>query len=97
MIAIFLCLAACGILAWLRDSRLAQQAGKVICFAIGSMDKRLTVWVNGCNRPCIVSKKQLFDKPILDMAWSADGKHIFAVTECGKLGHWLFMVRPAVI
>lgn len=72
------------------------QGASAICFVVGSMDKRFTVWVEGCNKPWIVTDKKLFDKPILDIAWSPDGKHIFAVTECGKLGHCLFMVSACL-
>eukprot|EP00873_Tetraselmis_striata_P004440 jgi/Tetstr1/424704/TSEL_015222.t1 len=76
--------------------KLRTQGASAICFVVGSMDKRFTVWVEGCNKPWIVTDKKLFDKPILDIAWSPDGKHIFAVTECGKLGHCLFMEERAV-
>jgi len=51
---------------------------------MGSQDCRITVWSSGSPRPIMVLKKA-FDKTIVDLAWSADGRTLLAASLDGSV------------
>jgi protein HIRA/HIR1 len=53
-------------------------------FAMGSQDCRITVWSSGAPRPIMVLKKA-FDKTVVDLAWSADGRTLLCASLDGSV------------
>ena len=54
------------------------------CCAVGGQDCNLSVWLTSRAKPLVVVR-DLFEKDVLDMAWSPDGRALFCVSMDGTL------------
>ncbi|PSC72094.1 HIRA isoform X1 [Micractinium conductrix] len=53
-------------------------------FALGSQDRRITVWATGAGTPLLVAKK-FFKSQVTDLAWSPDGYTLLAASSDGTV------------
>lgn len=52
--------------------------------ALGSQDQSVSVWMTGLARPLLVAK-DLFERHVMDLAWSADGYTLYACSSDGSV------------
>lgn len=61
-----------------------QLSGLVTVIACAGQDKSISVWITSNSRPIIIAQ-ELAAKSISDLAWSADGTHLFATSLDGSI------------
>ncbi|XP_041348159.1 protein HIRA-like isoform X2 [Gigantopelta aegis] len=64
-----------------KDSSKNQQYS---CCAIGSKDRSLSIWLTALKRPLVVTH-DLFESPILDIAWSKNGLELMCCSLDGSV------------
>ncbi|WFD24487.1 HIR complex subunit [Malassezia equina] len=66
--------------------RLFEDANKapISVVALGSQDQSVSVWMTGLARPLLVAK-DLFERHVMDLAWSADGYTLYACSSDGSV------------
>ncbi|KAI9062219.1 WD40 repeat-like protein [Trametes sanguinea] len=57
--------------------------------ALGADDRAVSVWQTKAPRPLIVAK-DVFDRQIMDLSWSADGLSLYAVSSDGTMAAFNF-------
>lgn len=60
--------------------------------ALGSLDQSISVWLTGTRRPIIVAR-DLFERHVMDMGWSADGYTLYACSSDGTVAALAFMAE----
>lgn len=60
-----------------------DKALSTIC-ALGSQDRSVSIWVTRFNRPVCVAA-DIFDNNVYDLAWTPDGKSLFACSQDGTV------------
>jgi protein HIRA/HIR1 len=61
-----------------------QKDAAATCIALGSQDRRLTVWLSNAGRPLLCASK-LFQQGVGDLAWTPDGAALLACSGDGSL------------
>ena len=64
----------------------------VVCSALGSQDKRLTIWLANQPRP-LAYARDFFRQSVVDLAWAPDGYTLLAASTDGTLA--AFHMEPA--
>ena len=57
--------------------------------ALGAQDQTVSVWVTGIPRPLLVAR-DLFERHVMDMQWSADGYTLYACSSDGTVAALAF-------
>jgi protein HIRA/HIR1 len=60
-----------------------EKALSTIC-ALGSQDRSVSIWVTRFSRPVCVAA-DIFDNNVYDLAWTPDGKSLFACSQDGTV------------
>lgn len=67
------------------DEDAAEEAANVYSVvALGADDRSISIWRTTDSRPLVVAK-EAFDRQILDLSWSSDGKSIWACSADGSI------------
>ncbi|KAI8644133.1 WD40-repeat-containing domain protein [Parasitella parasitica] len=61
----------------------SEKSLATIC-ALGSQDRSISIWVTQFNRPVCVAA-DIFDNNVYDIAWTPDGKNLFACSQDGTV------------
>lgn len=68
---------------YVKRDETADKALATIC-ALGSQDRSISIWVTQFNRPVCVAA-DIFDNNVYDLAWTPDGKSLFACSQDGTV------------
>lgn len=68
---------------YVKRDEASDKALATIC-ALGSQDRSISVWVTQFNRPVCVAA-DIFDSNVYDLAWTPDGKSLFACSQDGTV------------
>jgi protein HIRA/HIR1 len=67
------------------DEDAAEEAANVYSVvALGADDRSISIWRTTDTRPLVVAK-EAFDRQILDLSWSADGRSVWACSSDGSI------------
>ncbi|KAL7311347.1 HIR complex subunit [Mucor circinelloides] len=68
---------------YVKRDEASDKALATIC-ALGSQDRSISIWVTQFNRPVCVAA-DIFDNNVYDLAWTPDGKSLFACSQDGTV------------
>ncbi|KAL9541248.1 hypothetical protein MBANPS3_009229 [Mucor bainieri] len=68
---------------YVKRDEASDKALATIC-ALGSQDRSISIWVTQFNRPVCVAA-DIFDNNVYDLAWTPDGKRLFACSQDGTV------------
>ncbi|GAN04822.1 hir-1 [Mucor ambiguus] len=68
---------------YVKRDEASEKALATIC-ALGSQDRSISIWVTQFNRPVCVAA-DIFDNNVYDLAWTPDGKSLFACSQDGTV------------
>ncbi|KAI8365862.1 WD40-repeat-containing domain protein [Choanephora cucurbitarum] len=68
---------------YFKENAGSEKSIATVC-ALGSQDRSISIWVTKFNRPVCVAT-DIFDSNVYDIAWTPDGKSLFACSQDGTV------------
>ncbi|RCI01866.1 HIR complex subunit, partial [Rhizopus stolonifer] len=69
---------------YFKDKEDTEEKSLATVCALGSQDRSISIWVTKFNRPVCVAT-DIFDNNVYDIAWTPDGKSLFACSQDGTV------------